>query len=92
LQKGGIPLFGKEGLGEILGGICLFNYGLLSKIGLIGEVFSILIGREEILFPALMVGAIRTSLDFSRVWGTCETLMYAPSPLTKINQGRGEGG
>jgi hypothetical protein len=25
------PLFGKEGLGEIFGRICLFNYGLLSK-------------------------------------------------------------
>jgi hypothetical protein len=25
------PLFGKEGLGEILGRICLFNYGLLSN-------------------------------------------------------------
>ncbi len=25
------PLFGKEGLGEILTTICLFNYGLLSK-------------------------------------------------------------
>jgi hypothetical protein len=31
LQKGGIPLFGKEGLGEILGGARLVNYGLLSK-------------------------------------------------------------
>ena len=31
LLKGGIPLFGKEGLGEIFGRICLFNYGLLSK-------------------------------------------------------------
>jgi len=31
LQKGGIPLFGKEGLGEIFATICLFNYGLLSK-------------------------------------------------------------
>jgi hypothetical protein len=31
LQKGGIPLFGKEGLGEILEGACLVNYGLLSK-------------------------------------------------------------
>ncbi len=31
LLKGGIPLFGKEGLGEIFGRICLFNYGLLSN-------------------------------------------------------------
>jgi hypothetical protein len=31
LQKGGIPLFGKEGLGEIFTTICLFNYGLLSN-------------------------------------------------------------
>ena len=31
LQKGGIPLFRKEGLGEIFGRICLLNYGLLSK-------------------------------------------------------------
>jgi len=30
-QKGGIPLFGKEGLGEISGRICLLNYGLLGK-------------------------------------------------------------
>ena len=26
------PLFGKEGLGEIFTTICLFNYGLLSKL------------------------------------------------------------
>ncbi len=42
LQKGGcsdsarrlaprIPLFGKEGLGEIFPTMCLLNYGLLSK-------------------------------------------------------------
>jgi hypothetical protein len=31
LQKGGIPLFGKEGLGEIFGRICFLNYGILSK-------------------------------------------------------------
>ncbi|OGP88749.1 MAG: hypothetical protein A2157_07060 [Deltaproteobacteria bacterium RBG_16_47_11] len=31
LQKGGIPLFGKEGLGEIFGRKCLLNYGLLSN-------------------------------------------------------------
>jgi hypothetical protein len=31
LQKGGIPLFGKEGLGEISSTICLLNYGFLSK-------------------------------------------------------------
>jgi hypothetical protein len=31
--KGGIvPLFGKEGLGEISRKICLLNYGLLSKL------------------------------------------------------------
>jgi hypothetical protein len=29
LQKGGIPLFEKEGVGEILEGACLVNYGLL---------------------------------------------------------------
>ena len=29
-QKGGIPLFGKEGLGKIFWRICLLNYGLLS--------------------------------------------------------------
>src|SRR5512135_535899 len=28
LQKGGIPLFGKEGLGEIFGRACLVNFGL----------------------------------------------------------------
>jgi len=32
LPKGGIPLFGKEGLGEIFGKMCLFNYGLLGNI------------------------------------------------------------
>jgi len=31
LQKGGFPLFGKEGLGEIFGRMCLINYGLLSN-------------------------------------------------------------
>jgi pantetheine-phosphate adenylyltransferase len=31
LQKGGIPLFEKEGLGEIFIGLCLFHYGLLNK-------------------------------------------------------------
>jgi hypothetical protein len=31
LQKGGIPLFEKEGLGEILVGAYLVNYGFLSK-------------------------------------------------------------
>jgi putative FmdB family regulatory protein len=31
-QKGGIPLFGKEGLGEISGRICLLNYGLLGNL------------------------------------------------------------
>jgi hypothetical protein len=30
------PLFGKEGLGEIFGRICLSNYGLLSKTHLVG--------------------------------------------------------
>jgi len=30
LRKGGIPLFGKEGLGEIFGRVYLINYGLLS--------------------------------------------------------------
>jgi len=29
--KGGIPLFGKEGLGEISGRICLLNDGLLGN-------------------------------------------------------------
>ena len=33
-QKGGIPLFGKEGSGEIFGMICLVSYGLLSDYGL----------------------------------------------------------
>jgi hypothetical protein len=32
LIKGGIPLFGKEGVGEISRKICFPNYGLLSKI------------------------------------------------------------
>ena len=32
IKKGGIPLFGKEGSGEIFGGICLLNYGLLYKM------------------------------------------------------------
>jgi hypothetical protein len=32
LLNGGIPLFGKEGLGEIFGKICLFNYGLPSNL------------------------------------------------------------
>jgi len=36
LQKGGIPLFGKEGLGEIFTTICLFNYGLLSNLKKLG--------------------------------------------------------
>jgi hypothetical protein len=31
MLKGGIPLFGKEKLGEIFGIICLFNYELLSN-------------------------------------------------------------
>jgi hypothetical protein len=31
LPKGGIPLFGKEGSGEILGGACLVNYGLFNN-------------------------------------------------------------
>ncbi len=31
LQKGGIPLFGKEGLGEIFATMCLLNYGFLSN-------------------------------------------------------------
>jgi hypothetical protein len=31
LEEGGIPLFGKEGLGEIFKRIYLFNHGLLSK-------------------------------------------------------------
>jgi hypothetical protein len=43
LLKGGIPLFEKEGLGEIFGRICLFNYGLVIKwIQLLiksGEIF-----------------------------------------------------
>ena len=30
-QKGGIPLFDKEGLGEISSRICLLNYGLFNN-------------------------------------------------------------
>ncbi len=38
-MEGGIPLFGKEGLGEIFGIICSVNYGLLgNKRGVDGAV------------------------------------------------------
>ncbi|MGZ3615104.1 MAG: hypothetical protein ACXU9X_14555, partial [Thermodesulfobacteriota bacterium] len=30
-QREELPLFGKEGTGEIFRRLCLFNYGLLSK-------------------------------------------------------------
>jgi len=41
-QKGGIPLFGKEGLGEIFGSICLLNYGLLGKWEMKNEMNSVI--------------------------------------------------
>jgi len=37
LEGTGIPLFGKEGLGEVFGGICLVNYVLLSNFALVFE-------------------------------------------------------
>jgi len=41
-QKGGIPLFGKEGLGEIFGSIYLLNYGLLGKWEMKNEMNSVI--------------------------------------------------
>jgi hypothetical protein len=47
LQKGGIPLFGIEGLGEISGGACLANYGLLSN-----HRYSVESKASKYLFPS----------------------------------------
>jgi hypothetical protein len=47
LQKGGIPLFGKEGLGEISGKAYLVNYGLLSNASMGIPIF----GRDDSTLP-----------------------------------------
>jgi len=55
LQKGGIPLFGKEGLGEIFTTICLFNYGLLSNCNALSSWGRIFRFRRQYL-PAGQAG------------------------------------